>query len=55
MLNYNDYIRNLAINYGPSTMPILQTFELVNTYGLEWEHHFYSNILEFVTKNVAPE
>lgn len=60
--NYNDYVRNLAINYGASTMPILQTFEPANPYGVEWDHNLYTinnfkdKILEdLLLKNVSQE
>ncbi|KAL0895959.1 hypothetical protein ABMA27_011961 [Loxostege sticticalis] len=39
MPNYTDYVRNLAIGYGESTMPILQTIPPANPHGIEWDHY----------------
>ncbi|CAH4028114.1 unnamed protein product [Pieris brassicae] len=35
MENYNDHIKNTAVSYGNTTMPILQTIRPANTYAVE--------------------
>ncbi|XP_063384478.1 uncharacterized protein LOC134670606 [Cydia fagiglandana] len=62
MENYQDYVHNLAINFGKSTMPILQTIKPANPYAIEWDHSNYTNrnekelLLErLLLKNVTPE
>lgn len=37
--NYNDYVRNLAIGYGDSSMPIKQMYSAANPYGIAWDHY----------------
>lgn len=37
--NYTDYVSNLAIGYGESSMPILQTLQPANPHGIEWDHY----------------
>lgn len=39
--NYGDYVRNLVIGYGESSMPLLQTVEPANPHGIEWDHYPY--------------
>lgn len=60
--SYNDYVKNLVINFGYTTAPIKQTIPPANTYGLEWDHSFYfertgeDHILEnLFLKNLNPE
>lgn len=43
MDNYEDYVRNLAIGYGETSMPLLQTHEPANRHGVEWDHS-YTNV-----------
>lgn len=40
MDSYQDYIRNLAISFDKSTMPILQTIRPANTYAAVHDHHY---------------
>lgn len=60
--SYNDYVKNLVINYGYTTAPIKQTIPPANTYAVEWDHSFYcktngaDHILEnLCLKNLNPE
>lgn len=60
--NYSDYVRNLVIGYGESSMPLLQTFKPANPHGIEWDHYPYlektpEDILleKLLLKNVTPE
>lgn len=39
--NYADYVRNLIMGYGESSMPLLQTCEPANPHGIEWDHYPY--------------
>lgn len=40
-ISYNDYVKNLVVNFGPTTAPIKQTIPPANTYAIEWDHSFY--------------
>ncbi|CAH4035789.1 unnamed protein product [Pieris brassicae] len=61
MENYNDHIKNMAVSYGNTTMPILQTIRPANTYAVENDHQYTQKSLkdelltDLLLKNPSPE